>query len=159
MFPLKTMGEYLMWANLVVWKTVSSLSEEEFHRPLGDQVGSIRSKYIHMVEGLWGWCHRWTGEAVDSQPDFDSLGRNELYECLTTYNQRIINIVDEPVARKHELETRRGRISISIEEFFFNLANHATYHRGQIAMALRLLGKEVVPTDYFPFRLDSLGTD
>ncbi|MFW9944670.1 MAG: DinB family protein [Candidatus Sifarchaeia archaeon] len=44
----------------------------------------------------------------------------------------------------------------SLEEFFFNLANHATYHRGQIVKGLRLMGIEAVPSDYILYRIDTL---
>jgi len=118
----------LMWANQVVWDLVSDLSDEEFERPLGEYVGSIRSRYV----------------------------REELFEALKNLNEKTISMLEEPVAQEHEIETKKGTMRFSIEEFFFNLANHATYHRGQIVKGLRLIGKEAVPTDYILYRIDTL---
>ena len=146
----------MMWANQVVWDLVSDLSDEEFERPLGEYVGSIRSRYVHMADGLHSWIHRWIDDKAQSKPDFMSLNREELFEALKNLNERTISMLEEPVAQEHEIETKKGTMRFSIEEFFFNLANHATYHRGQIVKGLRLIGKEAVPTDYILYRIDTL---
>ncbi|MHA2380693.1 MAG: DinB family protein [Candidatus Thorarchaeota archaeon] len=84
------------------------------------------------------------------------MKRDELFEELTNSNQRIIDMIQEPLNQKHEVETKKGMMPFLFEEFFFNLANHATYHRGQIVKGLRLLGMEAVPTDYILYRIDTL---
>ncbi len=156
MFSLKQMGEYLMWANQVVWDLVSGLTDEEFNRPFGKHVSSIRSRYVHMAEGLHSWVHRWISDEAEPRPDYISMKRDELFQELKDLNQKIIDMLQEPVDREHEIETKKGMMRFSLEEFFFNLANHATYHRGQIVKGLRLIGKEAVPTDYILYRIDTL---
>jgi len=150
------MGEYLMWANQVIWDIVRNCTDEEFDHPFGEHVGSIRSRYVHMAEILCRWIHLWIGDEPESQPDFNSMKRDELYEELMNLNQRIIDMIQEPVDQKHEVETKKGMMPFLFEEFFFNLANHETYHRGQIVKGLRLLGMEAVPTDYILYRIDTL---
>lgn len=156
MLSLKRMGEYLVWANQVTWDLVSSLTDEEFDRPFDEHVGSIRSRYVHMAEGLHSWIHLWIGEEPEAKPDFKAMKRERLQGELKSLNQRIIGMIQDPVSQEHELETKKGMMSFSFEEFFFNLANHATYHRGQIVKGLRLIGREAVPTDYILYRIDTL---
>lgn len=156
MFSLKRMGDYLMWANQVIWDLVSNLTEEEFDRPFGENVDSIRSRYVHMAEGLYRWIHLWIGDEPKVKPDFKSMKREKLYDEFTNLNQRIIDMLRGPVSQEHELETKKGMMPFSLEEFFFNLANHATYHRGQIVKGLRLMGIEAVPSDYILYRIDTL---
>jgi uncharacterized damage-inducible protein DinB len=36
-----------------------------------------------------------------------------------------------------------------------HLANHSTYHRGQITLMLRQLGAETVPTDFHQFLFET----
>jgi uncharacterized damage-inducible protein DinB len=156
MFSLKRMGEYLMWANQVVWDLASNLTVEEFDRPFGEHVGSTRSRYVHMAEGLHNWIHLWIGEELEAKPDFKAIKREKLYGELRSLNQRIIGMIQDPVIQEHELETKKGMMPFSFEEFFFNLANHATYHRGQIVKGLRLVGIEAVPSDYILYKIDTL---
>jgi uncharacterized damage-inducible protein DinB len=156
MFSLKSLAEYLMWANQVIWDLVSNLTDEEFDRPFGAHVSSIRSRYVHMAEGLHSWIHHWFGDEPDVKPDFKSMKREELYEELTDLNQIIIGMLQNQIGQERELDTKKGAMSFTFEEFFFNLANHATYHRGQIVKGLRLLGVDAVPTDYILYRIDSL---
>jgi uncharacterized damage-inducible protein DinB len=150
------MGEYLMWANQVTWELVSNLTDEEFDRPFGEHVDSIRSRYVHMAEGLHNWIHLWIGEEPVAKPDFGGMKRERLFGELTKLNQRVFDMLQDPIHQEHELETKKGLMPFSFEEFFFNLANHATYHRGQIIKGLRLIGRDAVPTDYILYRIDTL---
>jgi uncharacterized damage-inducible protein DinB len=46
-----------------------------------------------------------------------------------------------------------GNTSISLGHLMQHLANHSTYHRGQIAMMLRQLGAQAEGTDFAEFLL------
>jgi uncharacterized damage-inducible protein DinB len=50
------------------------------------------------------------------------------------------------------MDAGEAKLRMTFDEILFHLVNHATYHRGQIVMGLRILGKDVVMTDYVPYR-------
>ena len=53
-----------------------------------------------------------------------------------------------------KMQSRSGGIYLNMEEMVFNIINHATYHRGQIVLLLRQLGKSVDATDYVPYLVE-----
>jgi uncharacterized damage-inducible protein DinB len=72
-------------------------------------------------------------------------------------NNKIIDLI-----QRHNIDTIQNPfqsqdIHLHLEEMLFNIINHATYHRGQIVTLLRLLGKDVVMTDYVPYLLETSG--
>ena len=144
----------MLWADSSIWKIVQTLSDEEFHRSFDNHGGSICEKYLHMAEGHSGWYHRWTGLNQDDM-NLRILSRKELFELLSKYNQKILDLLQTKTQDDKELDTSRGKLNLSTEEMVFNIINHATYHRGQIVLMLRLLGKEVGPTDYLPFCIET----
>ena len=148
------MRPYMLWADKTIWKIVQTLSDEEFQQSFDDYEGSIYLKYLHMAEGHSGWFHRW---ASTKQDDLDprSLSRDELFDFLSKYNEKILDLLQIAEQDTKELDTSRGKLQLSIEEMVFNIINHATYHRGQVVLMLRLLGKEVDPTDYLPFCIET----
>lgn len=149
---LERMGQYLVWADRTIWDIVQKLSDEEFDRSLGEGGGSIKKRYIHLAQDTWEWYHDWIDKEPNDRPDFDGMNRDALFKFLTDYINRFLKMIDDTVVDKITFESEGKRITIRFEEILFHLVNHAAYHRGQIVMALRLLGKEVKMTDYVPYR-------
>ncbi|MHA2002586.1 MAG: DinB family protein [Candidatus Thorarchaeota archaeon] len=150
---LERMGQYLIWADKTVWGIVQGLSDEEFDRPLGEGGGSIRKRYIHLAEDAWEWFHDWVDKSPEDEPEFDEMSRNVLFEFLSDYVNRFLKMIDDRVVEKIAFDSKGKDITISFDEILFHLVNHATYHRGQIVMGLRLLDKDVQMTDYVPYRI------
>ena len=154
MILIPKIASYMAWANDVIWEIVKELSDEEYNRVFYDTGGSIRLRYIHLAEDTWEWFHDWHGE-MPEEPNFQKMSRNELYMFISEYMKKWIDLIDNRTVKEYEDE-RAGKILIlQFDEMFFHLVNHHTYHRGQIVMGLRMLGKEVPMTDYVPFRFST----
>jgi uncharacterized damage-inducible protein DinB len=146
--------EYVIWANDIVWKIVDDLTDERFRQVLGEGAGSIQSRYVHLAEDAWEWYHDWHDEEPE-EPDFLGMTREELYFFLTDYMMKWKRLINERTVDTFR-EERDGKIvSIGFDEMLFHLVNHHAYHRGQIVMGLRLLGKTVQITDYVPCKLET----
>ncbi len=150
---LERLGEYLIWADAAIWEIVKDLSDEEFDRSFGEHGGSIRQRYIHLAEDTWEWYHDWTGKAPEQEPNFQNMTREQLFESISDYSRKFVEMIAHRAVNKFEIETEGKTIPLSFDEFLFHIVNHATYHRGQIVMGLRMLDKEVHMTDYVPFRI------
>ena len=150
---LQRMGQYLVWADKTIWELVQRLSKEEFDRPLGERGGSIKKRYIHLAQDTWEWYYDWIDKDPQDKPNFEGMEREALFGFLTDYIHKFIDMIEDRLANEITFDSKGKDITIGFEEIFFHLVNHAAYHRGQIAMGLRLLGKEVQMTDYVPYRI------
>lgn len=150
---LQRMGEYTLWADSKIWEVVKGLTDEEFCRTIGENSGCIRDRYLHMAIGHSHWYQRWVGlENGEIKPDL--LSRQDMFEYINRFNGRIIDLIHNNAIDKTAVSIGPDHRVLSLEEMIFNILNHATYHRGQIVLLLRALGKEVKPTDYVPYLLD-----
>jgi len=153
MVLLEKMSRYLTWADSTIWRIVENLTDEEYSRNLYDNGGSIQSRYIHLAEDWRDWYIDWTGKKPDDKPDFINLTRDEVFASIKKYRKLFTDIVDTRAVEHIDIETEGEKLRITFDEILFHLVNHATYHRGQIVMGLRILGKDVVMTDYVPYRI------
>jgi len=140
-----------MWANDTLWRITEKLTDEEFSRDFDKTGGSIRRRYIHLAEDTWEWYHDWHDEEPE-EPDFLEMARGELYKFMMDYIMKWRNLIDEQTVNYFKDERNGKVVTLKLDEMIFHLANHHTYHRGQIVMGLRLLGKNVEMTDYVPYR-------
>ena len=147
------MGKYLFWADSMIWDIVQNLTDEEYSRDLYENDGSIQRRYTHLAEDLWEWYHDWIGKEGMEEPDFMNMSRDEIFASIKEYSKLFTDMIDERKVNHIDIETREAKVRITYEEILFHLVNHATYHRGQIVMGLRILGKDVVMTDYVPHRI------
>ena len=81
------------------------------------------------------------------------MSREEVFESIKEYSKMFTDMIDNRSVNYLDIDTRKAKLRITFDEILFHLVNHATYHRGQIVMALRILGKDVVMTDYVPHRI------
>ena len=155
MILLERMAKYLQWADMRIWQIVSELSEEEYSRDLGKNMGSIKGRYVHLAEDYLDWYYVWTGGDSKKFPDFNSMARNELLQSIQQSINKFVVMIENPPVKSIQIEENKKKITVTFEEIFFHLVNHATYHRGQIIMALRTLDRDVQMTDYVPHRIQT----
>ncbi len=144
------MGAYMLWADDKIWDIVNALTEEEFSRTIEVNSGSIRDRYLHMAQGHSQWYCRWMNEEQKSE-NLDNLSREELFSYLSSINSKLIALVQKNTTEEVQISGQSRDILFRLDEMVFNIINHASYHRGQIVTLLRMLGKEVVVTDYVPY--------
>ena len=147
------MSKYLFWADSTIWNIVQNLTDEEYKRDLYGNGGSIQRRYTHLAEDLWEWFFDWVGQDNREEPDFMSMSREEVFKSINEYSKMFTDMIETRTVNHLDLDTGEVKLRISFDEILFHLVNHATYHRGQIVMGLRILGKDVVMTDYVPHRI------
>jgi len=153
---LEKMSRYLEWADTTIWEIVETLTDEEYNRDLYENGGSIRRRYAHLAEDWWEWYIDWMGMEPGDEPDFLNMTRDEIFVSIREYTKLFADMVDTRAVEHVDIATEDGKLRITFEEILFHLVNHATYHRGQIVMGLRILGRDVVMTDYVPYRMKIL---
>ena len=146
---------YWQWADITVWSLIKDLSDEEFNQSFGEFGGSLRKRYIHLAEDNWEWYSDWTGADIQEEPDFNNMSKEELFEFISSYNSKWADLRVTDSEKTINVGQGDTMITLTFPEMLFHMNNHATYHRGQIAMCLRLLGKETHMTDYVPQRLST----
>ncbi len=150
--------DFNAWANRHTLDACSALDAEHFLRDLGSSFGSVRDTLAHIYGAEWIWHERWLGrvpagglpKAADF-PDFDSV-RKRLTEMDATLVDYVAALKPGDLDRVVEFKTMTsGVIAAPLAQFLQHLANHGTYHRGQIATMLRQLGTKATGTDLLRF--------
>jgi uncharacterized damage-inducible protein DinB len=144
---------YWQWADNFAWELVKDLSDEEFNQTFGEFGHSLRTRYIHLAEDSWEWYADWTGAEISEEPDFEVMSREELFEFISEFNEKWGNLLETDKNKTIMVGRGETMVTITLSQILFHMSNHATYHRGQIMMTLRLLGKDTEMTDYVPFRI------
>ncbi len=150
---IATLFAYTRWASQRTLESAVSLSQQEFLRSIGGSFGSVQATLAHLYGADWMWLERWHGHLPQVPPKagelerFDALRNscNEVQEAQRTFVETVTPArIDEPLTFNFAGQTW----TFPLGETLLHVANHGTYHRGQIATLLRQLGKTAVSTDY-----------
>jgi uncharacterized damage-inducible protein DinB len=164
---IELLYEYDRWANNRVFHAVLSLSAEQFTRDLGGSFRSVRDTLAHIVGSQWAWLTYWTEPSPTSAflsdlwPRADALFHPSVLPDLAAVRFRWGEVEREQVdfVNRVTAESLRrmlpvGETQISLAHLMQHLANHSTYHRGQIALMMRQLAAEPLPTDFAMFLME-----
>jgi uncharacterized damage-inducible protein DinB len=167
---IQLLFEYDRWANNSVLQAASALSVEQFTRDLGGSFGSVRDTLVHIVSGAWGWRTIWKEASLTSAFVTELWGRigvtfdPKAYCDIAAVQLKwaevekeqiefVNGVTDETLARM--LPVRATHLSLA--HLMQHMANHSTYHRGQVSMMMRQLGAVPVATDFARFLLVGRG--
>lgn len=154
---IQNLYEYNRWANARVLAAVSPLSVEEFTRPLASSFASVRDTLVHMLSAEWIWLQRWRGvspSAMLPAQDFPALPAVQARWAEVAREQKdfIDQLTDEGLARRVAyINTKGERWEYALAHMLQHVANHSTYHRGQVATMLRQLGHTPAASDFLLF--------
>jgi uncharacterized damage-inducible protein DinB len=164
---IQLLFEYDRCANNRVLQAASVLRAEQFTRDLGGSFGSIRDTLVHIIGGEWGWLTY--GKEVAPDPAFlkdlwdrqDALFHPDRFPNITEVKSKWAEVEKEQLefvnASPNESLEKMLPIrttQISLGNLMQHLANHSTYHRGQVALMMRQLCAQPVTTDFHLFLLE-----
>jgi uncharacterized damage-inducible protein DinB len=153
----RTLYDYNSWANHRTLDACAPLTAEQFTRDLGSSFRSVRDTLVHICGAEWSWLERWHGRTPTAipgpadYPDFESVRRRwtEVERNLLDY---VASLSQEDVQRVIAFKTLAGQPNtLPLGQCLQHLANHSTYHRGQITVFLRQLGAKPIGTDLITF--------
>ena len=164
---IQLLYEYDRWANNRVLHAVSTLSAEQFTRDLGGSFRSVRDTLVHIIAGEWGWLEYWTVPShssaflADLRERRDTLFNPKAFPSVSAVQSKwaevekeqagfVNRLTDEYLKRMLPFRTTQA----SLAHLMQHLANHSTYHRGQIALMMRQLGAEPLATDFHVFLVE-----
>lgn len=154
---LRNLFDFGRWANRTILDSVAALTAEEYARPIGGSFGSVQGTLVHLYGADWIWLERFHGRSPRALPEGDELlpldaltgkwreveaGQRAYMDTLTP--ERLAEPLSY-VAFSGDKFTRR------LGDALLHLANHGTYHRGQVVTLLRQLGHKPASTDYLRF--------
>ena len=150
---LRELIAYTRWANELILDAAAALSADEMVRDLGSSFPSVRDTLLHMMSAEWVWLSRLGGTSPDGMPAaWRSYDRGRLREEWKRIADRIdgacADLDDAGLDRVVDYRTTSGQpFKSTVGQILRHLANHTTYHRGQVTTMLRQLGARAPATD------------
>jgi len=154
---IRLLFDYNSWANHRVLDAATALTDEQFTRDLGSSFRSIRDTLVHLMGAEWVWLERFHGRSPTAllpaaeYPNLASV-RARWAEPERGLLGFVAGLTPADLARVFDYRTTQGTPQINpLWQMLQHLANHGTYHRGQVTTMLRQLGAKPVATDLIVF--------
>jgi uncharacterized damage-inducible protein DinB len=149
---------YNAWANERITSSVIRLPLVSLTQDLGGSFPTIRDTFAHIVSAEWVWLERWRGINPTTAPDWVksadlSLLVEQLHEVEANRGAYLIGLSESDLGSTCSFRLLSGKASShTLRDLLIHVANHSTYHRGQIASMLRRIGAPALSTDFLIYR-------
>jgi uncharacterized damage-inducible protein DinB len=130
------------------------LSAEQFLRSVGGSFPSLRDTLAHMLAVEWHWLERWRGKSPKSlipADDFPALEAVvERWNAVEREMREYLAGLDEEALERPltYVNSRGEEWTYPLWWMIAHLLNHQSYHRGQVATQLRMLGVQPPQVDF-----------
>ena len=159
LLDLNNYSEYHIWAGNRIRSLVEKLTEKEFTQELNYfSQKSIREICLHIIMAQ-EYCL-----AVINKMDIhkftvkmDNLEKLHKEEIITEWQISDKNLAKElqtNLDKEITFPFRDKKYKVVKYDFLLQYPSHTIYHRGQLIIALKKLGKEVVGTDYLFYLME-----
>ncbi|MBI4167146.1 MAG: DinB family protein [Acidobacteria bacterium] len=154
---LRELYDYNFWARDQQLAVCEKLSEEQLSRPLGASFGSLLDTLKHLLGAEWVWMERFDGRDARSVPwykETSSMGLLRVRWALVEADLRrfVESLTPQALTAPLTYVNFKGETwTYPLWQMLLHLANHGTYHRGQVTMALRQLGATPPAIDFLVY--------
>jgi uncharacterized damage-inducible protein DinB len=145
------------WANRRSLGACEALTPEQFTRDLGSSFPSVRDTLGHIAGAEWIWLERFHGRSHMALPpgsDLPDLAamRARLEDLDSSLVKFVSGLDAAALERVIEYKHFAGeQFAYPLTPLLQHLADHSTYHRGQVATLLRQLGAKPAATGFIAF--------
>ena len=155
---LQKLADYNCWANACVLKRLEVITAND--TPLPERALHL---FSHVLNAQWIWIARITGTKspvkVFQYHELPAL--RSLHEATCPKLADLVRTADEAeLTRLIAYTNTQGKAyETSVGDILTHCFNHATYHRGQVAIAIRAESLEPVNTDYITWVRELMGQE
>jgi len=149
---------YNAWANERMAASLIRLAPEALTQDLGGSFPTARDTFAHLISAEWIWLQRWRGVNPAEAPgwvassDLTQLLR-QLQEVEAERSVFLAGLSEADLESLCSFTLLSGKpASQRLRDLLIHVANHSTYHRGQLAAMLRRLGSPALSTDFLVYR-------
>jgi uncharacterized damage-inducible protein DinB len=152
--------DYTEWANHRIVRVSAALDPEDWKRDLGSSHGGVRGTLAHIMGAEWVWLERFKGvspaQRVDEGEFKDVLALKQRWRQIERHRRDWLDgLRERDCAGTIAYRRRDGRANEApLWQLVQHVANHSSYHRGQVITLLRQLGAKPAATDLLAFDLD-----
>jgi uncharacterized damage-inducible protein DinB len=151
---LQRLTRYRAWADRLLFQSLAALPEQALTQPQPIVFGSLLRTLHHVnaMDQVWkahleGVPHGFTSRNPEECPAFDELHANQ--SCMDDWYIRYAEALDEQACAETVQFTfiGGGEGAMRRGDILLHVVNHATYHRGHVAMMMYSLSASVPTTD------------
>ena len=157
---IRMLYDYTAWADAKMLDAVGKLGPEAWTRDLGSSLKSVRDTVVHIASAQGIWLSRWKGEpprgmwAAADFPTQDSV-REKWGPLKADLAAFVAAQTEESLKQPLSYKNLKGEpVTFPLGPLMLHVANHSTYHRGQVTTLLRQLGAQPVSTDLVLYCLE-----
>jgi uncharacterized damage-inducible protein DinB len=151
--------DYHLWANRLVFKHIKELPNGVCFHEVQSVFPSLYDTLFHMYQVDFVWLKVINGDSFEKiVEDINQLKAENLERSLEKLVGNHLQLGDKYLDFLSNLDNLHENITVhhpafgtlktSYFELLQHVANHGTYHRGNITAILRQLGYKGIPTDY-----------
>ena len=154
---IQRLYDYNSWANEVVLESLRGIGPEIFIANKQASHGSIRGVIAHIAAAEWIWLERWNGcspAMLPPESEFETLeiATRRLRKIDHDLREFTMQLTQADLDGSREYKTTEGKAySNVLSDMLLHVANHSSYHRGQITTLLRQSGAVPQSTDFILF--------
>ena len=145
--------DYTVWANHRAMRAAATLSGDDFKRDLGSSHGGVRGTLVHTLGAEWIWLERWKGVSPNRRLDEaefpDVMAVRERWRVIEDHRASWLASLREGALAETIRYTTLDKRSFEnpLWQLVQHVANHSTYHRGQVITLMRILGAKAPASD------------
>ncbi len=150
---LSDLLDYQIWADNQLCAILQEVSPSEYQKDFGFPLRSLKTRCVHLVSALELWFDRINGKPskyAEKVAFFEKLTLNELCDKWQEANASFKELLLQKNVRDKVTYTnsKGNTYSNHIYDIFRHVVLHTTYHRAQIMLLLRTIGKKIHDLDY-----------
>jgi uncharacterized damage-inducible protein DinB len=145
--------DYTVWANHKVMRAAATLSVDDFKRDLASSHGGVRGTLAHTMGAEWIWLERFKGvsqtRGMDEGEFPDIVVLRDRWAAIEDHRASWLeNLKPDAMSATLRYRNLKGQeFENPLWQLVQHVANHSTYHRGQVVAMMRQLGAKGVATD------------
>lgn len=155
------MFAYTDWANDKLVAILEKMDDADLNRKLNENSASLRDRLAHIVGAEAIWLLRWKGETPTAPPEWAPSANvptliGKMKENRAERDRLMEQVTEADLPKIGTYRNLKGDVvwQIPVGQMLMHVANHATHHRGQIAMGLRQMGSTPPQMDFLFFAVD-----
>ena len=158
---IRHLFEYMIWCDRAMFEAGRTIPDTEYYKPRDISAGAIHNLFVHQMVAQQTWLKRWEGKVMTGRLEnqAEHPTRELLADRWPAVHAALLEFLAgqsvESLNKPMTVTRNNGELlTLPLGAMMVHVADHGTYHRGQLNTMFRQAGVEPAYTPYFRFALE-----